>query len=130
VAQKKAYEREASTGRVPGVRFATVHSSQGSESDIVVLDLVVAPGRGRSRFMDETRTPEFPNLLNVAISRARRQLFLVAHESHVAEHYPGRLLERMLGMVRVRHEVCAVPEDLRMQPLLARVVRPDHPAAV
>ncbi|HET6228952.1 MAG TPA: hypothetical protein VFE05_02670 [Longimicrobiaceae bacterium] len=29
VAQKKAYEREASTGRVPSVRFATVHSSQG-----------------------------------------------------------------------------------------------------
>lgn len=130
VAQKKAYEREASTGRVPGVRFATVHSSQGSESEIVVLDLVVAPGRGRSRFMDETRTPEFPNLLNVAISRARRQLFLVAHDAHIAEHYPGRLLQHMLGMVRERHEVCTVPGDLRMQTLLASVARHNQPAAV
>jgi hypothetical protein len=79
--------------------------------------------------MDETRTREFPNLLNVALSRARRQLFVIAHAAHVAEHYPGRLLERLLRMVRDRHEVCTVPEDLRMQPLLAGVARRDHPAA-
>ncbi|HET6228951.1 MAG TPA: hypothetical protein VFE05_02665 [Longimicrobiaceae bacterium] len=47
----------------------------------------------------------------------------------MAEHYPGRLLERLLRMVRDRHEVCTVPEDLRMQPLLAGVARRDHPAA-
>lgn len=128
VAQKKAYEREASTGRVPGVRFATVHSSQGTESEIVVLDLVIAPGRGRSRFMDETRTPEFPNLLNVGISRAKRQLILIGHAEHVAMHYPGRLLDRMLRMVRERFEAHPVPEDLRLRELLELIAYVPTPA--
>lgn len=115
-AQKEAYLHEANTNRIPNTRFATVHAAQGTESDIVILDLVVAPGRGRSRFLSERSNQELANLLNVAISRARQQLIIVGHASHILEKYPGLLLDRLLRHVRERGEWIEVPADLRWRP--------------
>ena len=112
-AQKEAYLREANTGRIPRTRFATVHAAQGTESDVVILDLVVAPGRGRPKFLSERSNPELANLLNVAMSRARAELIIVGHEAHLQEKYRGLLLGRLAAHLRAHGEWIDVPPNLR-----------------
>lgn len=114
-AQVQAYAREANTNRFRRVRFETVHRSQGTEADTVILDLVVAPSRGRSKFLDEKHTPELRNLLNVGISRAKRQLVVVAHSEEVQQQYPGSLLSDMLRRVESLGQRIVLPGNLRMQ---------------
>lgn len=56
------------------VRSGTIHRMQGNEADAVVLDLV----NPTTWFL--TRSPSAPRLVNVALSRARRQVFVVAND--------------------------------------------------
>lgn len=123
VAQKRAYDREANTNRVLNTRFATVHTSQGTESDIVIVDLVIAPGRGKSRFMNERLTPEFRNLMNVAMSRAREQLILIGHADYIGRTYPDGLLDRLLCHIRERGDWVNVPADLRTSAAFRAIVQ-------
>lgn len=53
------------------VTAGTIHTMQGSEADIVIFD-PVSPGRW---FL--TASPQAPKLINVALTRARRQLILL-----------------------------------------------------
>ncbi|MFI1069895.1 DEAD/DEAH box helicase [Streptomyces puniciscabiei] len=65
--------------------IGTVHTMQGKESDVVILVLGTHPGEGaRARAW----AAEKPNLLNVAVSRAKRRLFVIGHhESWRKERY-------------------------------------------
>jgi len=119
-AQKKAYERESTTNRISHSRFATVHTSQGTEADVVILDLVISPGRGKSRFMNERLSPDFINLVNVAMSRAKHELLIVGHAGYIAEEYKGGLVHKILNHVRSNGVVLTVPGDLRMGKLFAK----------
>lgn len=122
-AQKRAYRRERTTaGALRNVRFETVHTSQGTEQDLVVLDLVLA-GQGtgvKSRMLDERANRHLPNLLNVALSRARRTLVIVADLALVKREYHGGLLADLLARASaagVRVEV--VPGLVGLRPALA-----------
>lgn len=100
VAQKRAYRRERSTTEAlrHAPRFETIHTSQGSEQDVVVLDFVLA-GTGigtRSRMLDDRSNPHLANLLNVAISRTKRTLVIVCDCDLVRREYKGGLLEKLL----------------------------------
>lgn len=63
------------------VRAGTIHTMQGSEADVVIFD-PVAPAE--SPFL--LRKPQGPILANVAFSRARAQLVLIASPGDIAEH--------------------------------------------
>ncbi|MFI2184267.1 DEAD/DEAH box helicase [Streptomyces sioyaensis] len=65
-------------GRVAGKRLAprrygTVHTTQGKEADIVILVL----GTGADQVSSRGWASQKPNLLNVAVTRARRRLIVI-----------------------------------------------------
>ncbi len=82
------------------LQVSTIHRFQGREKGVVVLDTVDAPP-GRSWFLDERRNPDLPRLLNVALSRARDRLVLVASVEGLARTLPSdALLNRIVAHVR------------------------------
>lgn len=109
--------------RTAGVTAATVHRFQGSERDAVVFDLTDAPyAKGASQLTGndpETAT----RLLNVALSRARGKLILVADLAFVrAEHRyrsPARALLAQLeeASLVVRPEAGTLGRDFPHGPV-------------
>jgi hypothetical protein len=74
-----------------GLEISTIHRFQGREKSVVILDTVDAPP-DRSWFLDERRNPEFPRLLNVALSRSRDLLLVVATPEGLARTLPPEAL--------------------------------------
>ena len=79
------------------VEAGTVHQSQGSEADAVVFDLVDGPGRHNLGLL--LRGDAGTRLVNVAISRARGKLVVVAdrewcRSSDISTH--NRLLSQLV----------------------------------
>ena len=71
----------------------TVHTMQGKEADVVVLVLGGNPARPAARAF-ATRTP---NLLNVAVTRARRRLYVIGNRAAWAGEPYFDVLARNLG---------------------------------
>ena len=70
----------------------TVHTVQGKEADVVVLVLGTGAGNVRAR----SWAAEKPNLLNVAVSRAKRRLYVVGNRSHWQDMPYFRVLAQAL----------------------------------
>jgi hypothetical protein len=76
----------------PGLRAGTIHTAQGKEADIVILVLGSEPAREGARAWAASK----PNLLNVAVSRARRRLYVIGdREAWMRERYFNLLAERL-----------------------------------
>lgn len=98
----------------PGnLEVSTIHRFQGREKRLVIIDTVDAPP-GRSWFLDERRNRDFPRLLNVALSRARERLVIVATVAGLRRTLPPEaLLNRLLTHVEQSgSRIDASPADL------------------
>ena len=95
------------------LEVSTIHRFQGREKRLVIIDTVDAPP-GRSWFLDERRNRDFPRLLNVALSRARERLVIVATVAGLRRTLPPEaLLNRLLAQVeRMGSRIDATPTDL------------------
>ncbi|MFJ7627742.1 DEAD/DEAH box helicase [Streptomyces sp. NPDC097595] len=80
---------------VPRDRVGTVHTTQGKEADVVLLVL----GAGGDKAGPRAWAASAPNLLNVAVSRARRRLFVVGDHSAWRGHQHFDVLARRLPCI-------------------------------
>jgi DNA replication ATP-dependent helicase Dna2 len=88
-----------------GLEVATIHRFQGREKAAVIFDTVDAPPGG-SWFLNERRNPDFPRLLNVALSRSRESLIVVGTAAGLEKTLPAdALLNQTLATIRERGRV-------------------------
>jgi superfamily I DNA and/or RNA helicase len=79
---------------LPAKRLGTVHRTQGKEADIVILVLGTAADQAGSRNW-ASRTP---NLVNVAVTRARRRLVVIGDHTTWSQHQFFRELATHPGL--------------------------------
>jgi superfamily I DNA/RNA helicase len=74
--------------RERGITANTVHSFQGSEKSIIIFDTLESPGGGDySTINEESHGREAEVLLNVALTRARKKLYIVANTAHLRKSF-------------------------------------------
>ncbi len=94
------------------LEIGTIHTFQGREKRVMILDTVMSGEmRGGSavhypvRPFDETRNGlAVPRLLNVAFSRSRERLYVLADMQHMRRVYQGKFLDRLLHRLPLRDD--------------------------
>ncbi len=94
-AQAKAISNQLSQWGLDRWEASTVHSQQGHEADIVIFDTVNA---GSCNWPHE----EWKRLVNVALSRARESVIVLASRSEMAEPYLSPLTESLSPQVLIQ----------------------------
>jgi len=75
-------------------RVGTVHAFQGMEFCVVIFDVVESPGLLIAPFLREEWGSDAMRLLNVAVTRAREKLLIVAHLPHIPKEPSSSMLRR------------------------------------
>ena len=79
-AQARLLAKTIAALRTPRVRAGTIHRMQGSEADVVIFDPVEPNGWFLTQSEDSAR------LVNVALSRARAQVFVLCSRAEIVAH--------------------------------------------
>jgi ribosomal protein L37AE/L43A len=79
---------------------STVHSFQGNEKNVILIDITDSLGSRPSKFIQSThRDEDGARLLNVALSRARSHIVLTANFEYLAQTLaPSTILRQILAM--------------------------------
>ena len=94
------------------VHVGTVHAFQGLEFDALVFDTVDAPGMPVSRFTSDRWGTPAMRLLNVAVSRARHKLIIIAHMATIRHEPLSSLLRQMMELAwRKKHVILGDHDD-------------------
>jgi superfamily I DNA and/or RNA helicase len=86
------------------IEVGTIHTFQGREKDVIIFDTVMSGEQqyGRRRhysvrpFDEEKNGLAVPRLLNVAFSRSKERLVILADMSHINKIYADKFLGRLL----------------------------------
>ncbi|MDG5768111.1 AAA domain-containing protein [Balneolales bacterium ANBcel1] len=92
------------------LEIGTIHTFQGREKKVIILDTVMTgePRNGSVqhysvRPFDEAKNGlSVPRLLNVAFSRSRERMIVLADMSHIRRVYGRKFLGKLLGRLPVR----------------------------
>ena len=92
---------------IRNVEVGTIHTFQGREKEYIIFDTVMSGEKQRGgvrhytvRPLDEEKNGlSVPRLLNVAFSRSRRELVVIADMGHVRKVYGNKFLGRLLGRI-------------------------------
>lgn len=93
---------------IRGIEVGTIHTFQGREKSVIIFDTVMSGelqyGQLRHysvRPFDETKNGlSVPRLLNVAFSRSKELLVVIADMGHVDHIYGRKFLGKLLGAVK------------------------------
>jgi hypothetical protein len=97
--------------RDSSLRAATVHRFQGAERDVVIVDLVDAlHQKGASRLTGNDPDTAL-RLLNVALSRARGKVIILADTRFLLERHPAHSPSRHLLRLIEEHGLRVTPES-------------------
>jgi superfamily I DNA and/or RNA helicase len=94
------------------VEVGTIHTFQGREKDVILFDTVMSGEQqyGRRRhysvrpFDEEKNGLAVPRLLNVAFSRSKQRLVLLADMDHINKVYADKFLGRLLHRFQSREK--------------------------
>jgi superfamily I DNA and/or RNA helicase len=90
-------ERAGDEGEGRRIECSTVHRFQGQERDVIILDTVDAePMKPGVLLSERGAHSTAQNLINVAISRARGKLIVVADVGYFERRAPGSVVTRMI----------------------------------
>ena len=92
---------------IRNVEVGTIHTFQGREKDYIIFDTVMSgeQQRGRTRHysvrpLDEDKNGlSVPRLLNVAFSRSKKELVVIADMDHIDKVYGKKFLGRLLKRI-------------------------------
>lgn len=91
-----------------GIEVGTIHTFQGREKEVIIFDTIMSGelqfGQLRHysvRPFDETKNGmSVPRLLNVAFSRSKELLVVIADMNHIEKIYGKKFLGKLLGSVK------------------------------
>lgn len=114
-----------------GVDAATVHRFQGSERDVVVVDLVDAPPLDRVSRLTGAHDDATRRLVNVALSRARGKVVVLADVPFFRANSPaGSPVLQVFALLAEHGEVCSLaPRAIRPFPGIEWAPTPDAAGA-
>lgn len=82
------------------LRINTIHSFQGSEDEIVFFDTVEGPGVNKWSMLNEYDYEDAKKLINVAITRAKSKLYIVANKNYILNNFSQEvIISKMLNKV-------------------------------
>jgi AAA domain/PLD-like domain len=69
------------------VQAGTIHRFQGLEFDVVIFDTVESPGLPHGNFLSGSYGSDAMRLVNVAVTRPKQKLFIVANRSYIRQTF-------------------------------------------